>query len=99
MDHDEVHFMKFITEHGKSYGTKEEYHFRLSHFKKSLAEIKRLNHSQKSSTHGVNKFSDWTPKEMKKLLGYKKTKQTNVVELDESTAPDALDWRTENAVT
>jgi C1A family cysteine protease len=93
--------MKYITEHGKSYGTKEEYLFRLMQFKRNLAEIKKLNHGQSTSTHGLNKFSDWTHKEYKKLLGYKKSQghTSKVTHLDTSSNAASVDWRTKGAVT
>ena len=36
---EDYEFMKFVTEHGKSYGTVAEFQFRAAQFKKKHAEI------------------------------------------------------------
>lgn len=47
-----------------------------------------------------NRFSTWTDAEYNKLLGYKESlRKRNEVELDETTAPGTVDWRTKNVVT
>ncbi len=43
MSQDEREFVKYITLHGKSYGTKEEYEFRANLFKKTMEFVKREN--------------------------------------------------------
>jgi hypothetical protein len=61
-----------VSKFGKSYGTKTEYQFRLAEFSRNLQAIEE-NNSDPESTHemGVNKFSDWTKDEMKRILGYR----------------------------
>ena len=46
--------------------------FRLAEFSRNLQAIEE-NNSDPESTHemGVNKFSDWTKDEMKRILGYR----------------------------
>lgn len=67
-------FLAFITKHGKSYGTKEEFEFRSDIFKKNLAIIREENmNTANTFTLDVNKFADRTPAEYKRLLGYKPT--------------------------
>ena len=74
MSQDEREFVKYITLHGKSYGTKEEYEFRANLFKKTMEFIKRENQNKENKfTVGINKFADWTPSEVKRLLGYRKS--------------------------
>lgn len=70
---EEHQFMLYLAKHGKSYGTKEEYEFRLEQFQQSLHKIREHN-SRNDVTYslGLNKFSDMTHEEYKKLLGYKK---------------------------
>jgi len=50
----------------------------------------------------VNKFTDMTAAEFKKRLGYKAKSANEITQytiLDATTAPAAVDWRTEKAVT
>ena len=54
-------FVKYITEQGKSYATKEEFEFRQNLFKQSQAIIAKENSKNGNSfTLGLNKFSDMT---------------------------------------
>merc|ERR1711865_1284126 len=69
---EEMMYMKYVTEWGKSYGTKAEFEFRLDQFKKTLNKM-ALHNSDNAhkSTVGHNQFSDWTDAEYKRLLAYK----------------------------
>ena len=90
--------MLYLSKHGKSYGTREEYEFRLEQFRQSLYKIREHN-SRNDVTYslGLNKFSDMTHQEYKKLLGYKKPlglKQSQIRILDtEENSVDGVDWR------
>lgn len=100
---EETEFIKFSSLFGKSYGTKEEYEFRQSLFKNTLAFIRSENvKSENAFTVGINKFADWTPQEYKRLLGYKPirgAKNYPVAEVDANVSiPASIDWRTEGAV-
>ena len=61
MTEEELAYLKYISEYGKSYGTKAEYKFRLDQFKKTL---KKMAEHEANATHGStvghNEFSDWT---------------------------------------
>ena len=95
----EKSFIEHLAMHGKSYGTPEEYKFRLNLFAEREAAYATINaDSNNTFTVGHNKFSTYTKDEMKKMLGYKGIQpQTNVVVLPE--AKDAeVDWRTDNIV-
>jgi hypothetical protein len=63
-------YLKYISKHNKSYGTREEYEFRLSQFARSYKLVKEFN-SLGEGDHEVeiNFMSDWTPEEYKKMLG------------------------------
>jgi Cathepsin propeptide inhibitor domain (I29) len=65
--------MQYIARQGKTYGTVEEYEFRFDQFRQSLAKI-RAHNSRNDVTYslGLNKFSDMTHEEYKRLLGFKK---------------------------
>jgi cathepsin L len=54
-------FAQYIAKHGKTYSTMEEYTFRLSQFKSNYDKISAYNlQPVRTSTVGLNKFSDWT---------------------------------------
>jgi len=98
----EKEFMAYLTKYRKSYGTKEEYNFRLQQFKLNKEKIDAENAKNGNTfTVGVNKFSDWTHEEYKRLLGYKPSKKTskNIKKFDTSKLADAIDWRSQGAVT
>jgi C1A family cysteine protease len=98
---EEMMYMKYVTEYGKSYGTKAEFEFRLDQFKKTMAKMAAHNMDNAAqSTVGLNQFSDWTDAEYKKLLGYKaKTVAGEAEVLDTSNLADGVNWVTKGAVT
>jgi C1A family cysteine protease len=103
MASEEYDFMRFVTEQGRSFGTRAEYEFRLEVFKKNVAFHKEHN-ATPGVTHtvGVNHLTDRTDNEIKMLLGYKEmpvTEDRQEVILSEENVADAIDWRTKGAVT
>lgn len=68
IDLENVMFQDFISTHGKSYSTTEEYKFRFEIFKKTLAKI-RAHPKDATHTIGLNQFADFTEEEFKKMLG------------------------------
>lgn len=72
----EYKFINFVAKYGKSYGTKEEYQFRLQQFAKNDAAIEEENATQVNYRLAHNKMSDWTEMEYKRLLGYRPDNQT-----------------------
>jgi hypothetical protein len=105
MDEMDYKFINYVAEHGKSYGTKEEYNFRKSIFAAKDAEMNQINDEQGSYTLGHNKFSDWTDSEYKRILGYKKI--AGIVDrapepTDNATVPPfttGVNWVNNGAVT
>jgi len=92
-------FMKYVTEHGKSYGTKAEFEYRANIFKQTLAEVEEINSQNGTHTVGLNFLSDMTKQERSRLLGYKGNKtHTNAVILEE-TLEDEVNWVTKGGVT
>jgi C1A family cysteine protease len=88
--------MAYVTEYGKTYGTKAEFEFRGSLFKENLALIEESN-ANEENTHvlAVNHMSDWTESEYKKLLGYKPEMRLGAREptiLDTTNLADDIDW-------
>ena len=99
---EDVEFMAYVAKYRKSYGTVEEYNYRLSQFKLNRAKIAASNMKDSLSSTGVNLFADWTPEEFKKILGYKKNhtqKVESVKLLNTDAVPASVDWRTKGAVT
>jgi hypothetical protein len=70
MSPEEMQFVHYLVAHGKSYGTRKEYEFRLGQFRESLGKIHEHN-SRNDVTFrlGLNKFSDMTQDEYRRLLG------------------------------
>jgi C1A family cysteine protease len=93
-------FMEFITQHGRSYGTKAEFQFRSKVFKQTLSEIEAINAENGTHTVGINFLADRTPSERKRLNGYKGEKTASkVTVLDASNLADEVNWVTAGAVT
>ena len=100
---EEQQFFKFIAQYGRTYGTKAEYDYRLAVFTQRLAEIEEHNSQNgMTSTVGINKFSDWTTEEIKRLNGLKK-QQTQPEDRTEAFSTenlaDEIDWRSLGGVT
>jgi len=91
-------FADFMTTHGKSYATKEEFMFRKAIFNERDHRIRNWN-SEKGHSHklGHNKFSDWTEEEFGKIMGVRKgTKKESHAEerwMTTDSLPTSWDWR------
>src|SRR5947208_2082403 len=59
----EHEFVSFVSKYGRSFGTKEEYNFRLKVFLENLEKIDAHNALGSTSTVGVNHLVDWTDEE------------------------------------
>ena len=95
-------FLEFLSTHGKSYGTQEEFNYRLQVFADNLETINAHNESNADdATLGLNHMADWTSHEFKRLLGFrgKAEKEYEPVDIDVSALPDSVDWRSKGAVT
>jgi C1A family cysteine protease len=97
---DEMEFLKYVSLHGKSYGTKEEFEFRAEIFKNTLAKLQTENSRNENTFRlALNKFADWTPAEYKKILSYRPLRgNMNVAPLQNVQLPTSIDWRDKNAV-
>ena len=67
-----------MNNYGKSYGTKDEFEFRMNLFALRDQQIEDWN-ADPSKTHKLshNKFSDWTEHEMKRVRGFKNQPNRN----------------------
>jgi len=94
-------FLGYITEHGKSYATVEEYGFRLSQFARNHANIIEHNATESSFKLGHNKMSDWTEAEYKAILTHQPQPEhsKNYEYIPEVTATySPIDWVTKGKV-
>ena len=94
-------FMEHMNKFGLSYGTTDEFNFRLGVFAKADKEIKEINAKETSFKLGHNQYSTYTKEEMKKMAGFKAPDeglQTNVKVLDTSDLPHDIDWVAQGVV-
>jgi C1A family cysteine protease len=96
----EEKFIDHVSTFGISYGTDEEYQFRLQQYAANDAEIMRINADPENTyTVGHNKFSTMTKDEFKRVLGKKAAQEhDSVTELSTSNLSGSVDWRTKGAV-
>ena len=93
-------FLEHMNHHGLSYGTMEEYNFRLSNWANVDKVIREHNATKSSYKLGHNKLSTWTQAEYKRLAGRAQTKLVKNVGAPVTADPPAsVDWRTQGAVT
>ena len=64
-------YLEHLSKFGKSYAIKEEFEFRKAVFESNLAKIQKHNSDpSRTYTMAVNRMTDWTSSEFKRLLGY-----------------------------
>jgi C1A family cysteine protease len=97
-------FIDFVSKYHRTYGTKEEYNYRLSVFTTNYNMINKHN-QENGVTYSmdVNNLADMSDYEYKQLLGYKpkarQAKRVNTFKIMAQAAPDAVDWRSKGGVT
>jgi len=99
----EQKFVEHVSNYGISYGTKEEYNFRLEIFEQKDKEHQMINSDPENTfTVGHNQFSTWTGDEYKKLLGYKGPQKfaddADTVKGNATGLAESVDWRDKKAV-
>jgi C1A family cysteine protease len=92
-------FMGYITQYGKSYGTIEEYKFRLEHFARNHATILEHNATDSTFQLGFNTMSDWSAEEYKARLTHKAMpEEDKVYEYHPEANATGIDWRSTGKV-
>jgi len=99
----EREFINFVSQHHRSYGTKEEYEYRLALFAESFQKV--ISHDPIATGYSlaINHLADMSDYEYKSLLGYKSnlrqhSANPNVMLYSPETVPKSVDWRS-SAVT
>ena len=77
IDIDELKFMNYLSKYGKHYDSIEEFVVRKEIFLAKELKIAAHNARPSNFSMGHNKFSDWKPEEMAKLLGEKESAESN----------------------
>jgi len=103
MASDDFEFLKFVSQHGKSYATKEEFATRNAIFKRNLALIRAENAKPENTFRvTVNKFADWSASDFKKILNpalnNQRSRSLQSGEIQLKDIPAAIDWRMHNNV-
>jgi hypothetical protein len=91
--------MEYLTLHGKSYLTMEEFEARKALYIETDELIRNHNATESSFTLGHNAMSDYTEYERKALCGGKPDFSPKEPTILEATNEDSVDWRTKGAVT
>jgi C1A family cysteine protease len=93
-------FHGYIAKYGKNFGTKEDYAMRLSLFSENYHKVMHHNMMDAHTsgyTMEINKFSDMTPNEYKKMLGYKQSGANSSAGKKDTLStvglPASVDWR------
>jgi C1A family cysteine protease len=100
----EKEYLDFINEHGKSYGTREEYELRLNIFRKNLKLIQEHNsNNHDDHTLAINHMADWTEAEIQRINGLRR-KQRNAKAIQNEKInledlPASVNWVEAGAVT
>jgi len=97
----EREFINFIAQYHRTYGTKEEYNYRLELFEQAYNDVTSHN-ADNGATYEkeINQFADMSDFEWNAMLGYKRgTRSGLAAELATVGLPAAIDWRDKGAVT
>jgi len=92
-------FMQHIAANGLSYGTIEEYNFRLDLFKSVDAQINAHNQTNSTYTLGHNFLSTMTQGEKKKLTGFQAVGANTETKIFTPSNADSVNWVTKGGVT
>jgi cathepsin L len=92
-------YMEYLSFHGKSYLTMEEFEVRKGLWTATDDLINEHNAMESSFKLGHNKFSDYTDFERKKMLGGKPANDGKEPLILPETNAATVDWRTSGAVT
>lgn len=96
----EREFINYIAKYHRTYGTKEEYEYRLNLFAEAYNKV--LNHDPSVGYElGINHLADLSSYEFNMMKGYTPSSEPRITaEADDTlNAPASIDWRSSGAVT
>lgn len=89
----EMEFRTFIDNYSVSYGSSDEYSYRLGVFEDNLRKIDELSKLNPQASFGVGIFSDRTEKEMERYMGLKLPSNFDFnKEFKPADRPKSVDW-------
>ena len=89
----EMEFRTFVDNYSASYGSADEYNYRLGVFEQNLKKIEELNQLNPEASFGVGIFSDRTSEEMEKLMGLRLPADFDFnKEFKPADRPKSVDW-------
>lgn len=92
-------FVKHMDEFSLSYGTKQEFEFRMAIYQEKDVLINDHNSMNGSFQLGHNQFSTWTQEEYKSILGFRGEQGVKTPMIFETKdTPAEIDWRKKGAV-
>ena len=94
-------FIDFVSQHHRTYGTKEEYNYRFGLFEEVYNRVQAHNADETQTyTMEINSLSDMSDFEYKQMLGYMSVADdTPIYESEILNSPSSIDWTTKGAVT
>jgi cathepsin L len=101
----DVKFINYLGQYRKSYGTKEEFLFRMQNFARNYKKVQEHNAKNSSYRLGINHMSDMSEEEFKKMLGSYKVQPKehkplgSFIVFNTTDLPTSVDWRPTGAVT
>ena len=95
-----LEFMQYLSTHGKSYRSREEYEMRAALFRKSYDFVMEWNAGNHSSTVELNKFADMTDEEFSKYNGLivQDESERNPTLLEVGDLPEEFSWEAKGYV-
>lgn len=94
-----IEYLTYIASYGRHFTNEEEYSQRLAQFTDRLERLEKINAENVNFTVGINKFSDWTQEEIKRINGWREPEGAYVSHprlsfaiISEDSLPSEVNW-------